>query len=420
MEIDYYAVLGVDTDADAASIRDSYKRLALMYHPDKVSAAEREEAEMRFKTISEAYETLINEENRMLYDAGTQFGGFDWHDYYQHQDDSSSFSQTHSRRHSFNTTTTTFNTYQPATKSDRTPDVDITVQISLEDVYFGENVQLRTSRDVLCRKCNGSGAKKGARKWKCAECRGRGERVQPTQVAPGVWRKESSICRHCSGEGRVYRKTSLCTRCDGCKMQNLDSVIDIYIPPGVHSNHRICVENQADEEIGKTTGDLVVTVVVEDDPRFNRSGSDLYTDARISLKDALTGFSKVLVEHFDKRKIRVDVPRGTIVRPGAIIKVPGEGLPQPDSHLDPALSGDMYVYLHIDFPQSLPSTALADIAALLSSKQDSTASRPSKDAGSPEDCVCAPYEIITERDLPAMEEQANPDVLVDFDYEAFA
>lgn len=57
-ELDYYEVLGVSRDATTAEIRKAYRKLALSCHPDKVPEDERADAEIKFKEISQAYETL--------------------------------------------------------------------------------------------------------------------------------------------------------------------------------------------------------------------------------------------------------------------------------------------------------------------------------------------------------------------------
>ena len=50
--------------------KKAYKRAALKYHPDKAEAADRPEAENRFKLLVEANEVLTNQEKRARYDAG--------------------------------------------------------------------------------------------------------------------------------------------------------------------------------------------------------------------------------------------------------------------------------------------------------------------------------------------------------------
>lgn len=67
---DYYKVLGVDRNASDNDIAKAYKKLALKHHPDK-NPDNKDEAEERFKRITEAYEVLHDKEKRQNYN---QFG----------------------------------------------------------------------------------------------------------------------------------------------------------------------------------------------------------------------------------------------------------------------------------------------------------------------------------------------------------
>ena len=51
---DPYEVLGVARDADEASLKKAYRKLAVRHHPDK-NPGNTEEAERRFKEIAESY-----------------------------------------------------------------------------------------------------------------------------------------------------------------------------------------------------------------------------------------------------------------------------------------------------------------------------------------------------------------------------
>ena len=64
---DYYRVLEVDKNATEADIKKAYRKLALKWHPDK-NPNNKEEAEKKFKSISEAYEVLSDKEKRQVYD----------------------------------------------------------------------------------------------------------------------------------------------------------------------------------------------------------------------------------------------------------------------------------------------------------------------------------------------------------------
>ncbi|XP_060771608.1 dnaJ homolog subfamily B member 6b isoform X1 [Neoarius graeffei] len=65
--MEYYQILGIRKDASPDDIKKAYRKLALKWHPDK-NPDNKEEAERRFKEISEAYEVLSDENKRNLYD----------------------------------------------------------------------------------------------------------------------------------------------------------------------------------------------------------------------------------------------------------------------------------------------------------------------------------------------------------------
>lgn len=65
-EKDFYAILGVPKDADAATIKKTYRNLARELHPDKTKGDKK--LEDRFKEVSEAYDILSDEKKRAEYD----------------------------------------------------------------------------------------------------------------------------------------------------------------------------------------------------------------------------------------------------------------------------------------------------------------------------------------------------------------
>src|SRR5919106_5546724 len=75
---DPYEVLGVPRDADEATIKKSFRRLARELHPD-VNKHD-PDAEDKFKEAAEAYEILSDSERRATYDRyghdGLRTGGY--------------------------------------------------------------------------------------------------------------------------------------------------------------------------------------------------------------------------------------------------------------------------------------------------------------------------------------------------------
>ncbi|KAJ2413074.1 hypothetical protein GGF47_005959, partial [Coemansia sp. RSA 2524] len=66
---DYYKILNVSRHASTEQVRDSYKRLSLLFHPDRHHDAEsREWAHRQFNIINHAYEMLTDPRSRAAYD----------------------------------------------------------------------------------------------------------------------------------------------------------------------------------------------------------------------------------------------------------------------------------------------------------------------------------------------------------------
>ena len=75
-EKDFYAVLGVPSDADAAAIKKAYRKLARQHHPDKNAGDAA--AERKFKDITEAHSVLSDPKQRQEYDAIRQMARKLW------------------------------------------------------------------------------------------------------------------------------------------------------------------------------------------------------------------------------------------------------------------------------------------------------------------------------------------------------
>ena len=173
---DYYEVLGVSKDADEATIKKAYRKLAKKYHPDTNPGDK--EAEAKFKEASEAYAVLSDSEKRRQYD---QFGhaafengggggasGFDFGDMGDIFGDifgsdifGSMFGGGRSR-----------NNNGPR----RGADIRVNVRITFAESVTGTSkTDRRYFKGPCVAKCHGTGAKPGTSPETCSKCGGKGQ-----------------------------------------------------------------------------------------------------------------------------------------------------------------------------------------------------------------------------------------------------
>ncbi len=70
--MNYYEILEVSVNASKEVIKNAYRALSKKYHPDTYKG-DKSYAEEKLKEINSAYETLIDEEKRLLYDYDNGF-----------------------------------------------------------------------------------------------------------------------------------------------------------------------------------------------------------------------------------------------------------------------------------------------------------------------------------------------------------
>lgn len=143
-----------------------------------------------------------------------------------------------------------------------------------------------------------------------------------------------------------------------------DKVLEIQVYPGWKSGTKIRFPKAGNEQPTGEAQDLVFVVEEKPHDRFKREGNDLVAHVTIPLVDALTGSEgKKTVEHLDGRKLQVPVPSG-IVKPGATVTVPGEGMPIRKEG-STKKKGDMIVKFDVQFPDRLTAAQKEGIRKVL-------------------------------------------------------
>ena len=156
---DYYDVLGVAADADAAEIKRAYRQLARRYHPD-ISGDDRA---LTFREVARAYEVLGDPERRRTYDAvlreSQQSPGAGWLDDEVAIDFPSVSSVLDRMRTSF---------FGASTATELSAEIEL----SAEEAFWGVSVPLDIPLRQTCPACGGRGE---AWEQPCVTCEGDGE-----------------------------------------------------------------------------------------------------------------------------------------------------------------------------------------------------------------------------------------------------
>lgn len=318
---DYYEVLGVPRGADAKSIKEAFRKLALRYHPDRNRSPDAEE---RFKEIAAAYAILSDPKKRTEYDARGFAGvaGFTPEDLFGGIDFGDIFGDL---GFGFDIGGGLFERLFRRGKAGprRGQDVEVALSVPLERVNLGGEETVRISRPVTCAACRGSGAKAGTAPRKCAECGGTGRKVIAHQEKKGVHFQEITTCPACGGSGIIIDKP--CRECGGRGDVDRFETLKVNIPIGIEEGTALRIPGHGlpGREANAPPGDLFVVVRSGPDPRFERLGTDLWRAEAIELVDAVLG-ARVKVPTLDGC-IEVAVPAGT--QPDSILRLRGKGLP---------------------------------------------------------------------------------------------
>jgi molecular chaperone DnaJ len=348
---DYYEVLGVAKNADGDAIKQSYRKLAMQYHPDRNPGDKA--SEEKFKEAAEAYEVLSSADKRARYDrlghAGVDgnsgYGGGGSH-FNSAEDIFSAFGDIFGEMGG-----SPFESFfggsggggQRRPQGQRGSNLRIKVRLSLEEIAQGVTKKIKVKKQISCNVCNGSGAKDANSVTTCNTCKGSGYVRQVRNTFLGQM-ATTSACPTCKGNGRVV--TANCHNCKGEGTLFGEEMIDLQIPAGVADGMQLQLSGKGNAGAkGGGAGDLIISIEEAPHEHFQREGMNVHHELYVNFADAALGTS-VEVPTLDGR-VRIKIPAG--MQAGKVFRLEGKGLPSVQSYG----KGDQLVHVNIWTPKKL-------------------------------------------------------------------
>uniref|UniRef100_A0A7N0SWM6 J domain-containing protein n=1 Tax=Kalanchoe fedtschenkoi TaxID=63787 RepID=A0A7N0SWM6_KALFE len=350
MGVDYYKVLQVDKNASDDDLKKAYRKLAMKWHPDK-NPNNKKDAEAKFKQISEAYEVLSDPQKRAVYDqygeeglkgqvpppeAAGPGGGAT---YFQTGDGPTMFR------------------FNPRNADD----------IFAE--FFGVSSPFGGMGGGMNGMRGGVGGGGGGQRFSSSMFGddifssfgdARAASQEPRKAPPIENKLPCSLEELYKGTTKKMKISRQIADPSG-KTMPVEEILTIEVKPGWKKGTKITFSEKGNEQPGVIPSDLVFVIDEKPHSVFTRDGNDLVVTKRISLADALAGYT-VNLTTLDGRSLSIPIDR--VIHPGYEHVVPREGMPIPK---DPSRRGDLRIKFDIKFPTRLSPEQKSGIKRLFSS-----------------------------------------------------
>jgi curved DNA-binding protein len=326
---DYYEILGVARGADDEEIRNAYRRLARMYHPDKTG--NNRDAEDRFKEINEAYEVLGDPSRRSRYDdfTGAWEDGLTGDEAWQNFTRKRQFADAGGRNH-----------YQ----------FDGPGFSEFFDELFGRGSQARRPQNGGRRSEPEPEQKPHTNSGPSGSIDGRGDDLETDlwvtldEVVNGAVRpismKRAMKCTTCYGMGQYNAHP--CEACNATGNVVVNETCKVKVPKGIQQGAFLRVPGRGEKGIANgPAGDLYLKVHYAKHPEFRVERGALVHDLELAPWEAVLGATLTVPTLTGPTTIKI--PAGT--QNGARLRIKGRGLPSSDSS-----AGDLLLTIKIQVP----------------------------------------------------------------------
>jgi len=401
---DFYKTLQVDRNADEDALKKAYRKLAVIYHPDKSQPDQRQEATTKFQEIAEAYEVLSNPEQRRIYDAygeeglkggapppgtpfssSSSFGGFGFgpgrssatfrtyspmdEDHARHIFEAFFGGGSGSRGSMFGNSRNMGDSRQSAPFSafagnsstmrsrSRGPTVTTTSGpfSSIFDMSYDDAEDIGTAFPFGNRQSSSYGRSGPSSRPPTA----------PQKVEIPLALTLEELYQGTTKHLKIKRKI---TDAVSNKSMSIEETLEVDVKPGWREGTRITFQGKGDELPGRPPQDLVFVVKQKPHSVFTREGDNLMVHDTVDIATALGG-GVVEVPALDGRKVGVRIDQ--VIHPGSVYVVTGEGMPRSKATTTTSVSGrgDLHIKFDVKFPRKvLSSLEKSQLQALLGEK----------------------------------------------------
>jgi|LakMenEpi03Aug12_release.lakeMendotaPanAssembly.Ray.scaffolds.fasta_scaffold146963_3 DnaJ-class molecular chaperone len=326
MSDNYYDILGINKDATEDDIKRAYRKLALKTHPDKNGGDD-----IMFKKINIAYNTLLDADKRHVYDNPNEMpdfgGGFPGGDIFDQL----------FRGVNVNVNINGQNHRGPTKRGNHLH----RISINLKDVHTGIIKTLKLKLNKVCFNCKST----------CNNCNGTGVIIRLQQTGPFVQQIQNQ-CNVCNGSGSINKNNTNCNYCNGTSSYIVEETIKVEIPKGTNYGYRIVFNKMGEQEqkSNDEAGDLIIEIIVGDDPYFTRDNNNLVFKSKLTLAETFIG-KDMIVPHFDEH-IRVNSNIFGIINPNKRYHIKGKGL---------CGEGDLVFMFEIIYPEKVLDSCDSDL-----------------------------------------------------------
>lgn len=325
----FYEVLGVSNDASESDIKKAYRTLSLKYHPDRNP---NEEAKSIFQSIGEAYETLSDPAKRNQYDMELRFGGGGGGGHggnpFTHMSSMDEFSEIN----------------------------------NIFNMMFGGGGQGGNPFGMGGGMEGGNPGMPGIRIFHSSSSGMPGG--FHSQMFHQIHRPEPIIKHLQITIEQSYQGCVVPIEIERWVLNNNVKTMEnetlyLNIPQGIDDNEMIGIRDKGHVVNGEIHGEVKISINVINNTEFKRNGLDLIYHKKISLKEALCGFSFEMIHLNGKKLCLNNNSNPTVIKPNYKKVVPSMGMIRENS------TGNMIIDFEVDFPDALSQEQIENISKIL-------------------------------------------------------